>query len=103
MTSLPQRQDEQPGKDPEQRRSLPDWAVGLLTIEAISLGIGLLLPITPSKTGSDRSLAELFIADPDYLTEVLVGFIFTNLLIGLLLLAAWVYGRFMPSDDSPAG
>lgn len=102
MTKLPQGPDPQPDTDLERRQSLPDWAVGLLTVQAIAVGIGLVMPITPSKTGSDWSFAELFTADPSYLQKALVGFIFTNILIAIFLLIVWLFGRFSQSDDSPA-
>lgn len=50
--------------------------------------IALLMPITPSKTGSKRSLADLLIPDPTYLQEVLVYFLLTNIL--LLIIGAIV-------------
>ena len=46
------------------------------------------MPIVPSKTGGDFSLAEWFFEDPSYLHEVLVYFLLTNLVIGVLFLIA---------------
>ncbi len=57
---------------------------GLLLTEGPAIVIALLLPITPSKTGSGGSIADLFIADPSYLQEVIVSFVFVNLLLLIL-------------------
>ena len=62
----------------------------LVMIECVALAIGLAMPITPSKTGSDFSLADWFFDDPSYLQEVFVYFLLTNLLIGVLALVAVV-------------
>ena len=77
----------------DSKGALPDWAVGLLTVEAIALLIALAMPITPSKTGSTWSPAQLFATDPSYLMEVAVYFVITNLLILAIGLAAWVWSR----------
>ena len=61
------------------------WKLALV-FEAVALAIGLIMPISPSKTGSDFSLADWFFDDPTYLQEVVVYFIFTNLLLGVLVL-----------------
>jgi hypothetical protein len=65
---------------------------GLLLAEGAALMIALLMPITPSKTGSDGGLAELIIPDPSYLQEVVVYFILTNLLLLVLavMVAIWL-------------
>jgi hypothetical protein len=72
-------------------RKIPDWLVALLLIEATAVLIGLVTPITPSKTGTKRDLAELFFADPNYLQQALIDFIFVNILIGVIALAIWIY------------
>lgn len=59
-------------------------------LEFLALLIGLAMPITPSKTGGDFSFADWFFEDPSYLQEVLVYFVATNLLIGILVLIAYV-------------
>lgn len=74
----------------------------ILYLEFMALLIGLAIPITPSKTGSDGSLAEWFIDDPGYLEEVFVYFVLTNVLLGLLLLIAWVWHRFGTPADGVA-
>ncbi len=62
-------------------------------VEFVALLIGLAMPITPSKTGGDFSFADWFFEDPSYLQEVLVYFVMTNLLIGILGLVAFVIYR----------
>lgn len=57
-------------------------------LEGVALLIGLAMPITPSKTGGDFSLADWFFEDPSYLQEVLVYFLFTNLVLAVLVLIA---------------
>ncbi len=83
--------------DEDSDRALPDWLVGLMTVEAIALLIGLAMPITPSKTGSTWSPAELLTPDPSYLTEVAVYFLMTNVLLFTFGLAVWISGRIRQS------
>jgi len=73
-----------------QRRKLSVWEI-VLILEFIALLIGLAMPITPSKTGGDLSLADWFFEDPSYLHKVLVYFLLTNLILGLLTLVAVGY------------
>jgi hypothetical protein len=68
--------------------------VGILAVQAIALLIGIAMPLTPSKTGSTWSPAELLWDDPGYLLQVAVYFVMTNLLIVLLGLAVWIVTRF---------
>ena len=65
---------------------------GLLLAEGSAIAIALLMPITPSKTASDRGIAEFFIPEPSYLQEVLVDFVLTNLLLLILggIFVIWV-------------
>ncbi|UCC47377.1 MAG: hypothetical protein JSV41_07650 [Gemmatimonadota bacterium] len=72
------------------RRELTVWEI-ILIVEFIALLIGLAMPITPSKTGGDFSLADWFFDDPSYFQEVLVYFLLTNLVLGLLALTALAY------------
>lgn len=87
---------ESPTEDSES--TLPDWLVALLAVEAISLLIGLAMPITPSKTGSTWSPAQLFSADPSYLFDVAVYFGMTNVLILGIGFGAWVLSKFKRSS-----
>lgn len=61
--------------------------------QVVALLIALVMPVTPSRTGSDWSLARAFFADPSYVHEVLVYFVLTNLLMGLLALFVLVLAR----------
>ena len=75
----------------EDRRSrLPDWLVAVVLTEGTALMIALVTPITPSRTGSTWSPAELFSADPNYLEKVLASFVAVNLIIAVLAPVAWV-------------
>lgn len=56
------------------------WEWALLT-EGVAVMIAMVMPVTPSKTGSDWSLAEIVYSEPTYLQEVFVYFVFTNLLV----------------------
>ena len=72
-------------------RKMPDWLVALLVIEFVAVLIGLVTPITPSKTGSKRDFAELFFADPNYLQKALIDFVFVNILLGVIAVVVWIY------------
>lgn len=80
-----------PGEEPE--GPLPGWAVGLLAMQTIAVAIALVMPITPSKTGSTWSPADLFWEDPTYLEKVLASYVVVNILLVLLGLIAWVVLR----------
>lgn len=67
---------------------------GLLLAEGASLMIALLMPITPSKIGSDRGIADFLISDPTYLQEVLVYFVLTNVLILVIGIIVWLWIKF---------
>jgi hypothetical protein len=69
---------------------LPDWAVVLLMTQAVALLIALVTPVTPSKTGSKWSPADLFLADPGYLEKVFASYVTVNVLMALIALAAWL-------------
>lgn len=77
----------------DRRRDTPDRLVAVLLAEAVALLIALVTPITPSKTGSTWSPAELFFAQPSYLKEVLASFVLVNLLLGVLGLIVWIAVR----------
>ncbi len=62
---------------------LPIWKI-ILFVEAVALVIGAVIPVTPSKTGGDFNFADWFFDDPNYFQDVLVAFLFTNLLIAVL-------------------
>lgn len=69
---------------------LRDWLVAIVLLEGVCLAIGLLMPITPSKTGDHTSWspASLVKQDPSYLESAAAWFLFTNIafvLIGLIV------------------
>lgn len=72
---------------------LPDWLVAVLVIEGTAFLIALVTPVTPSKTGSTWTPAELFSEDPGYLAEVLASFVMVNLIVAILGLLVWVAVR----------
>jgi len=83
----------QPEGDPPTRLQawLRSWGVGILLTQLSALAIGLLMPITPSRTGSSWTPALWVTDDPSYLMEVLVHYVLTNVLILVLGSAFWVF------------
>jgi hypothetical protein len=77
---------------PDREQKWTAWK-SFLIVEWIALLIGLAMPITPSKTGSDFSFADLFFEDPNYFQEVLVYFLLGNLLLGVLALIVVIVMR----------
>ena len=75
----------------------------VLLLQGMALLIGLAMPVTPSKTGSDGSLAEWFVDDPSYLDEVFVYYVLTNILLGFMLLIAWVWERLARIAEGATG
>ena len=72
---------------------------GILAVEGIALGIALVMPVTPSKTGSTWTPADAFWEDPSYLQEVAVAFVVVNGLMAVIALFGWVYVRFIHKDE----
>ena len=64
-----------------------------LLIEVIALFIAMIMPITPSKTGSDTSLADWFFKDPNYFQEFLFHLIFTNIIIAFVAIGYFIWSR----------
>ncbi len=62
------------------------WQIFFL-IEIILLIISMIMPITPSKTGSGSKLTEWFIQNPSYFEEVLFYLIFINIIVVILAAA----------------
>ncbi|MEN8145214.1 MAG: hypothetical protein ABFS14_09715 [Gemmatimonadota bacterium] len=65
----------------------------VLAVEAIAGGIALVMPVTPSKTGGDGSMADMFFAAPTYWQEVLVLFVLGNVLLAILILIARITNK----------
>jgi hypothetical protein len=59
------------------------WKIFFL-IEMILLLIAMVMPITPSKTGSTTKLADRFIENPSYFEEVFFYLIFGNVIVLIL-------------------
>jgi hypothetical protein len=59
----------------------------LVLVEVAALGIAMVMPVTPSKTGSRWIPAELVFADPSYGQEVLVYFVLANIVFGVFAAA----------------
>ena len=83
---------ESPEKDPQSKFS--DRVTGVLVLESIALAIALVTPITPSKTGSTWSPADVMWNDPTYLQKVAASFVVVNLLIAVLGLAALAVAKW---------
>jgi hypothetical protein len=75
-------------------RSHSDRVTGVVVIESVALAIALVTPITPSKTGSTWSPADLMWTDPTYLQKVAASFVVVNLLIAVLGLAALAVAKW---------
>ena len=59
----------------------------------LTLSIALLMPITPSKTGSRWRPSEAILGEPSYILDMLVWFGVTNLLFGVLAFVVLVSSR----------
>ena len=86
---MQQDESQAPGKGP----LTPGRLKAVAVLESIALLIAVFEPLTPSKTGSKWSPAELFTADPSYPGKVLASFISVNLLIALLGVVVWVVSK----------
>jgi len=92
--------DRQPDDDrkegPESR--LSDRAVVVLLVEVAAVAIAFVSPVTPTKTGSTWSPAELVTLDPSYLQEVASSFVAVNALVVVVGLVLWATMRFGGSE-----
>ena len=68
------------------------WKIFFL-IEIILLLISMIMPITPSKTGSSTKLAEWFINNPSYFEEVFFNFLFGNIIVIILAVIYLIWSR----------
>ena len=80
---------DEPKLQDESHRS-GDRLTGLLVLEGIAVAIALAAPVTPSKTGSTWSPAELFTGDPNYIEKVFASFVTVNVIIAVLGLVVWL-------------
>ena len=67
-----------------------DWLVAAFLVEAAAVMIALVVPFTPSKTGSTWSPAELIWPDPSYPQKVIASFVLVNAMLLVLGLLAWI-------------
>lgn len=74
-----------------------DRVVAVLAIELIAVSIALVSPVTPSKTGSTWSPADLFVEDPSYLEKALAAFVTVHVLMVLIGALAWLAVRIRPT------
>ena len=70
--------------------TMKDRLTGLLVLEFIAVLIALAAPLTPSKTGSTWTPAEVFTPDPGYPREALAVFVTVNLILLVLGVLVWV-------------
>lgn len=89
-------EEDERGRGPSGTR---DRFVAVLVIEFIALAIALVSPVTPSKTGSSWSPAELFAAEPSYPQKVLAAFVTVHLIIALLGVLVWIVSRSSPGSQ----
>ena len=75
-------------RDPSSKT--PDWAVVVVLVEVAALAISLVIPLTPSRSGSEASLADLFVSDPTFFEQALTIFALTNLLVFFFGLAVFI-------------
>lgn len=94
---MPRSETPEPGSpspdragDEEGASRISDRLMGFLVVEVISVAIALVTPITPSKTGSTWSPAELVTPDPTYLQKVLASFVMVNVIFVVLAAIVWL-------------
>lgn len=75
----------------------PGRLSAVLVLEGIAALIALVEPLTPSKTGSKWSPAEIFATDPTYPEKVLASFVAVNILIAVLGVLVWGLSRLRRS------
>ena len=91
MEDQEDREDQEDQEDQEEEFTV--WH-GLFLAEGAALMIGLVSPITPSRTGSDRGIAHFFFAEPSYLEEAFVSFVSVNLLLVVIGVVAAIWIKF---------
>jgi hypothetical protein len=73
------------------------WQIFFL-IEIILIFISMIMPITPSKTGSSTKLADWFIKNPSYFEEVLFYLIFINVIVVILAVVYLTWFRITKNN-----
>lgn len=75
------------------------WQLVVL-IQFIALCIALIMPFTPPRPGAEKwAPAELLFADPSYLQQVAVNFVFVELLMAVIALIVVVWVRYEERGD----
>jgi hypothetical protein len=87
-----------PSPNPEPSANGSDRLKGVLLVEGVALAIALVTPVTPSKTGSDWTFADVVWEEPSYLQEVAASFVVVNLLLMFIGLVIWIAVRFGPKS-----
>jgi hypothetical protein len=83
-----------PSPESEPPASGIDRLKGILVVEAVAFVIALVTPVTPSKTGSDWTFADLLWEEPSYVQEVAASFVVVNLLLMFIGLGILITVRF---------
>jgi hypothetical protein len=83
--------DDDPGLDQEPPPGPRDRLVGLLALETIAVGIALVAPVTPTRTGGEPwTPARWFTPDPTYLEDVAGSFVTVHVIFLVLGLLVWL-------------
>lgn len=75
------------GNGPHDASVPPTWQI-VLAVQAVVLMIAVAMAVVPSKTGSG-GFADYLFDDPTFAQKVGVGFVITELLVGVLAVAGW--------------
>lgn len=89
-------------QEEDSRRRWSDRSVAILTVEGIAFAIALVSPVTPTRTGSTWSPAELVTADPTYLQKVVAAFASVHVIFLVIGLVAWIAHRLGGTDGPGA-
>ena len=71
----------------------------LILVEATVLMIALIMPVTPSKTGSSWNPAGLIWPDTSYAKEVVAWFIVAHILLAIVGVGIWIVTRRAVEGD----
>lgn len=80
-------------QDPEAPPRWPDWLVGLVMIEAMSVATGVLMPITSNARGGEWHLASVFGMTPSYLNNAFLWYLVSNGLLLTIGSIVWLSSR----------
>ena len=77
----------------------PDWVVGLLMIEAMSIATGLLMPITSNARGSEWHLADVFGMTPSYFNNAFLWYLISSGVLLTIGSAIWLRNRARSDNE----